>query len=171
MDKRTETLLVEAEAVAVLAEKAETVDNDEELALAIGHAYLLSRTIGGLEKRRTETNSASQKKIREHTTWFKPMITRLDSQKTILRTLIKNWLAPNDDIGNQSVEDIRAYGSAGCGNAALSEVVELKIDLKKLVAAHPDLVQPDTTAIKKRLLLGETIAGVSSKKSYQLRIT
>jgi hypothetical protein len=171
MDKKTEQLLKVCElAVEVAEDKINSVDSADELAGAIGVAYSLNGMIGQLEKRRTDTNAASQKKVREHTTWFKPMITRLEAHKNKLRALILEWMAPDGKIGNLAVEDVRAFGLDGVGNASLVEITTYEIDLPKLVKAHPELVQADMAAIKKAYAAGEKPTGTKPAKTFQLRI-
>lgn len=171
MDKKTEALLgVCEEAIKLSEEEVNSVDDQEELERAIGTAYTLNVMIGQLEKRRTTTNTAAQKKVRQHTTWFKPMIDRLTAHKTLLRDLIFDWMAPGGKIGNLAVEDVRAFGVNGVGNASLAEIITYDINLAVLVKNHPELVQADMSAIKKAYAAGEKPKGTKPVKAYQLRI-
>lgn len=171
MDKKTETLLVEAENVVIGAEELASVDSTEEAAKAIAWAYQLKHEADKLENQRKAKNAAAQRKIREHGTWFKPMLDRIENRRTVLRGLIKEWLAPGGDIGNQAIEDVRAYGADGVGNASLVDATTYEVDLPILVKHHPELVKPDMAAIAKAYKNGQQPKGTKPKKDYTLRIT
>ena len=171
MDNKTQETLTEAEAAVVAAEELTSVDSTEEAAKAIAWAYELKRQTDALEDRRKFKNKGAQAKIREHGTWFSPMLKRVEAQRELLRGLILEWMAPGGDIGNQAVEDVRAFGEDGKGNAALVDATTYEVDLPTLVKHHPELVQADMTKIRKAFANGESPKGVTPKKAFTLRIT
>ncbi len=171
MDKISQTLLTEAEASAESAEQQTEVDSGSDLATAISHSYTLARLITQLNERRTAKNRSAQKVVHKHSSWFKPMIDRLEKQRDYLRGRILEHLAPGGKLGNRTVDEVREWGVDGTGSASLAETIDYDVDLAVLLEHHPELLTADMTAIRKAAKSGELPKGVTAKKSYQLRIT
>lgn len=170
MDKKTEQLLLEAEGLALIAEKIKPVKNDATLMTSIASAYTTSRMIDVLTKARTAKNASYQKKVKEHSSWFKPMIDRLEKAKVKLRDEVNRTLNPTGDLGNMSVEEVRAYGTDGVGTASYAEITEYDFDLVVIAELCPHLLKVDEKAVAKLIKEGNLPQGVTPKTGYQLRI-
>jgi len=170
VDKKTQAILLEAEGMALEAEATKPIEDDETLSEAIKQAFEASRMVDVLTKARTAKNASYQKKVREHSGWYKPMIDRLERNKETLRDIVRRHMNPTGDLGNQNVEEVRAYGSGGVGTASFAEIVEYKYDLVKLAELHPHLLKVDEKAIAKLAKEGCLPQGVIPKRGYQLRI-
>lgn len=170
MDKKTQKLLLEAEGAALLAEGIKTVDDEATLSQAIARAYEVSRHITFLTTARTIKNASYQKKVREHTAWFKPLIERLERAKERLRDTIRKNMNPTGDLGNMLPEEVRAYGTDGVGTASFSGITEYEYDLVKLAMLNPQLLKVDEKAVAKLIKEGNLPQGVTPKDAFQLRI-
>lgn len=171
MDKKTEKMLLEAEGAALLAEGTEPIEDDKTLAAAIAQAFETNRQIDLLTKARTAKNASAQKKVKEHSAWFKPMIERLEKSKKLLRYAINKHMMPSGDLGNLVIEELRAYGTRGVGTASYSDVPVYEYDLPVLAELHPHLLKVDETALNKLIKEGSMPQGVTPKRGFQLRIT
>lgn len=170
MDKKTEQILLEAEALAKAAEGTKPIEDSATLGDAIQQALRLSRCIDLLTKARTAKNASYQKKVREHTGWFKPMLDRLALRKQSLRGEIDHHMNPTGNLGNQLPEEVAAYGTDGEGTASYSRQTEYDYDMLKLAKAHPELLSVDSAAVTKMIKAGKMPLGVTPKDAFQLRI-
>ena len=170
MDKKTQKLLLDAEGQALLAEGTMPIDDAASLAKAIAQAFETNRQIDLLTKARTAKNASYQKKVREHTAWFKPMLDRLALSKKRLRAEVDLHLNPTGDMGNKNPEEVRAYGTEGVGTATYADIPVYEYDLQLLAELNPQLLSVDETAVKKLIADGNLPQGVTPKRGFQLRI-
>ncbi|TFH54281.1 MAG: hypothetical protein E4G89_00330 [Methanothrix sp.] len=171
MDKKSQKLMLEAENVISVAEQTKPIAGALTLSQAITQAFQASRMIKQLTRLRTERNEAAQKKVRETTAIYKPMIDSLEELNEKLRLDILTYLNPTGDLGNQIPEEVRSYGANGIGTASFAETSTFDCDLAVLMEQHPELLVADEKAIAKLIKAGTVPKGVTVKTSYVLRVT
>jgi hypothetical protein len=170
VDKKTQELMERVERHALDAEELSGDIDDETVGLFIAAAYALGRDVNDLELAKKVKNQAARKKISQHTAYFKPMEDRVSSALDALRSKVMEYLMPSGEPGNVPTEEIREYGAKGVGVASVVPQPDYEYDIAVLAEHHPELLKPDTTAIKKLIKQGEMPKGVTPITKYTLRI-